>query len=83
MPRIVFACWLGVGVVTAALAMLVLILLMRQWAERKDRIHQRAAVFWGKILIHASRGAPVELPVLARRDLSGFIDAWNYLRIDL
>jgi len=82
-PRLMFAFWLGVSVVVAALVMLVLILLMRQWAERNARNHERAATFWRRILAEAAHDLPAQVPPLPRRDLTGFIDAWNDLHATL
>lgn len=78
-PRLVFAYWLGVSVVVAALVMLGLILLMRQWAERNARNHERAATFWRQILAQAPHDMSARVPALPRRDMTGFIDAWNDL----
>ena len=78
-PKVVFAFWLGVAVVVVALAMLVIIVAMRQSMLRKERNHQRAATFWRGVLEAAVAGDTVHAPELPGRDLSGFIDAWNDL----
>lgn len=78
-PRLVFAYWLGICVIVAALVMLGLILVMRQWAERNARNHERAATFWRGILAEAAHTVPARVPALPRRDMTGFIDAWNDL----
>lgn len=81
-PRIVLAFWIGVTVVAMAVLMLIVILVMRQVVARKERNRIRASTVWRRILLDAaegaSRGAPEQpVPSLTRRDLPGFIDAWN------
>lgn len=77
--RIVFAFWLGVGVVVMALLMMMVILIMRRVVENNDRNHLRAATFWRRVLAEAMHGLPASVPRLARGDLAGFVDVWNDL----
>ncbi|QIL19598.1 HEAT repeat domain-containing protein [Thermomonas sp. HDW16] len=78
-PRMAFAFWLGVCVVALSLVLLLAILVMRQWVERSERLHQAAARQWRQILVDAANGRDVPVPKLPRRDLNGFVDAWNEL----
>lgn len=78
-PRVVFAFWLGVVVVAMALLMLLVILVMRQAVARRERHRVRAATFWHGILVDAAQGAAAPAPALPRRDVTGFVDAWNNL----
>ena len=73
-PKLVFVFWLGVVVV---------ILVMRQRMLRKEHNHVRASVFWTKVLGAAMRGDTTPAPALPKRDVSGFIDAWNRLHGEL
>jgi hypothetical protein len=78
-PKIVFAFWLGVVVACMAVVMLVVILAMRQAMLRKERNHARAAALWRRLLVDAVHGPQVAVPALPRRDISGFVDAWNHV----
>ncbi len=77
-PKVVFAFWLGVGVVSMALVILVVIFGMRQAMLRNERNHERAAVLWRGILGKAV-DETVHAPALPKRDVSGFVDAWNHV----
>ena len=76
-PRIVFAFWLGVVVVAMALLMLIVILVMRQIVIRRERNRERATALWRGVLLDSMHGATPRVPALPRRDLPGFVDAWN------
>lgn len=76
-PKVVFAFWLGVGLVTVAMVMLGVILVMRQVALRRERIHARAVAFWKEIVTAGPGAIPREIPVLRKRDLTGFLEVWN------
>ena len=78
-PRMAFAFWLGACVVVISLVLLFAILVMRQWVERSERLHQAAARQWRQILVDAAHGKDVAVPKLPRRELNGFVDAWNEL----
>lgn len=79
---VLFAFWLGVVVVIMALAMLVVILIMRQVMLRRQRNRLRAMAFWKNIL----DAPPVEaawVPALRKREVAGFIEAWNLAHVPL
>lgn len=76
-PRVVFAFWLGVVVVAMALLMLVVILVMRQVVAQRERNRERASKLWRGVLVDSMYGTVVSVPALPRRDLPGFVDAWN------
>jgi HEAT repeat protein len=75
--RVVFAFWLGVVVVAMAMLMLVVILVMRQVVASRERNRERASKLWRGVLLDAMHGTTVKVPALPRRDLAGFVDAWN------
>lgn len=78
-PRVVFAFWLGVVVVAMAVLMLLVILVMRQMVARRERNRVRAATLWHGVLVDVAQGRPVDVPALPRRDVAGFVEAWNNL----
>lgn len=82
-PKLVFVFWLGVVVVIMTVFMLGVILVMRQRMLRKEHNHVRASMFWTKVLGAAMRGDDTPAPALPKRDVSGFIDAWNRLHGEL
>ncbi len=59
--------------------MLTVILVMRKLMTRRERNHQRAAAAWHTVLAAADAGAPVKVPSLPRRDVTGFLEVWNEL----
>lgn len=76
-PKVVFAFWLGVGLVVVTVAMLAVILGMRQLALRRERIHAQAVARWGGIVRPAPDPHTGDIPELSRRDLPGFLEVWN------
>lgn len=76
-PKVVFAFWLGICVVTVTVAMLAVILVMRQVALHRERIHARAVAFWKEIVTASPGAMEREVPLLRNRDLSGFLEVWN------
>lgn len=76
-PQVAFAFWLGVVVVAMALLMLGVILVMRQIVVRRERNRLRASTLWRRVLVDATQGIRETMPALPRRDVPGFIDAWN------
>jgi HEAT repeat protein len=81
--QVVFAFWLGVVVLCLALAMLVVIIGMRQAMLRRQRRHEEAAALWGRVLSDVLQGPGAQVPALARGDVSGFIEAWNHVHAAL
>lgn len=76
-PKVVFAFWLGVGLVVVTVAMLAVILGMRQLALRRERIHAEAVARWSGIVTPAPDPRADGIPQLRRRDLPGFLELWN------
>ena len=81
-PKVVFAFWLGVAVVIVAVSIMVVIFAMRRSMLRKERNHRRAATFWRGVLAPAGARAAGRTPALPRRDLTGFIEAWNQVHLE-
>ena len=82
-PKVVFAFWLGVAVVIVAVSIMVVIFAMRRSMLRKERNHRRAAAFWRGVLVPAATRATGRTPALPKRDLTGFIEAWNQVHLEL
>jgi hypothetical protein len=76
-PKVVFAFWLGVGLVVVTVVMLAVILGMRQIALRRERIHAQAMARWSGIVAPTANPRAGGIPELRRRDLSGFLELWN------
>ena len=76
-PVYIFAFWLGVGVATLAVLMMALILVMRQWVQRRERIHGNAVRFWRQYLVPKPDPEPERIPELRKRHLAGFLEVWN------
>ena len=78
-PQVVFAFWVGLSVTVTAVVLLAAIIVLRKLALRRERNHLRATRRWKQVLGEAMRAAPVAVPSLPDRDMSGFVDAWNEL----
>jgi hypothetical protein len=78
-PKVVFAFWLGVGVMLVTLIMLGVILVMRQVILHRQRQHARAVARWRGILTAAAGTEAGGVPVLREPELSGFLEVWNEL----
>ena len=74
-PIVAFAFWLGLAVGTLAVLMLAVILVMRAYVLRRDRVDAAAVARWRDILVHPTEKGPI--PALARRELTGFLQVWN------
>lgn len=72
-PKVAFAFWLGVAVVTMTLAILAVIVVMRQVVSHRERVHLEAVARWSGLL---ATSAPNQLPPLSRKDVGGLIVAW-------
>lgn len=77
--QVAVAFWVGICVTVMSLVLLVVVLGLRQLAQRRERNHLRAAAFWKQVLGDAMRAAPARSPALPWRDMTGFLDAWNEL----
>lgn len=77
--QIVFAIWVGICVTLASLLLLAVVLALRQLAQRRERNHQRAVLFWRDVLAAAMQVPPTSSPALPARDMTGFVDVWNEL----
>ena len=76
-PIVRFAFWLGVAVVAMTLVMLVVILVMRRLALRREHNHAGAVALWRPLVGATPEGASAAMPELRDRDISGFIQVWN------
>ena len=76
-PVYIFAFWLGLGVTALAALMMLLILFMRQYVLRRERIHARAVAVWQQYLVPHPDPEPEQIPRLEHRDLPGFLEVWN------
>lgn len=76
-PVYIFAFWLGVGIASLAVFMMLLILLVRQIVLHRERVHARAVAFWQQIIVPRPDPEPARIPTLESRDLAGFLEVWN------
>ena len=81
--KLVFAFWLGIVVLCVSVVMLLVIIAMRQAMLRRQRRHEEAAAEWGRVLSGVLQDAAAPVPSLQHGDVSGFIEAWNYLHATL
>ncbi|QNN45539.1 HEAT repeat domain-containing protein [Thermomonas brevis] len=77
--QVAVAFWVGICVTAMSLALLAVVLVLRQLAQRRERNHLRATAFWKQLLGEAMRAPPAQAPALPWRDMTGFMDAWNEL----
>ncbi len=76
-PVVVFAFFAGVAICALTLLMLLATIVMRMIALRTERIDAHAEALWKPILMAPGTAAVTGLPALHRRDVRGFIEAWN------
>jgi hypothetical protein len=76
-PVVTYALWVGLAIAALACAMLVLIILLRLWVQRRDRVHATAVARWTALLTPAPGAEPATLPPLSSREIPGFLQAWN------
>jgi hypothetical protein len=76
-PTIVFAFWLGVGVASLALLMLVIIVILRQVVLHRERVLANAVAYWSRIIVPEPEAEMATIPDLPRRDVGGFLQVWN------
>jgi HEAT repeat protein len=76
-PVVTYALWAGLAIAALACAMLVLIIFLRLWVQRRDRVHADARARWTALLTPAPGAEPASLPSLPSREIPGFLEAWN------
>ena len=76
-PIVEFAFWLGVAVLVMTFIMLVVTIVMRQLARRRERVDAHAAALWTPIVVAVPDRAATVMPKLTDRDLFGFTRVWN------
>lgn len=76
-PKIVFAFWLGIAVAAMTVAMLFVIIIMRQVVLHRERVHAEAVAFWKAIVVPEPDDEAMAIPPMHKREVPGFLDVWN------